>query len=135
MINEFLVDGASSIQDCTIKLRNNEKGVVFIVDSDQKLLGSLTHSDITKLILNDIPLNSHAKEYMNNEVKFFRERELSDQTALINKINAYCFQAAGQKTIKWDGRNNIGKSVSAGIYLYRIHTGEFLQTKKIVLLK
>ena len=45
------------------------------------------------------------------------------------------FQAAGQKIIKWDGRNNIGKSVSAGIYLYRIHTGEFLQTKKIVLLK
>jgi len=89
MINEFLMDGDSTIQDCVIKLRTNEKGVVFIVGANQKLLGSLTHSDITKLILNDIPLISPAKKYMSKEVKFIRQSELEDQRALINKINVY----------------------------------------------
>ena len=28
-----------------------------------------------------------------------------------------------------------GKPVSAGVYLYQIHAGEFVQTKKMVLLK
>ena len=79
MINEFLLDGASTIQDCVRKLRGNEKGVVFIIDTDQKLLGSVTHSEIIKLILDDISLNSPVKEYMNKEVKFFYGNELEDQ--------------------------------------------------------
>ncbi len=44
-------------------------------------------------------------------------------------------QEAGFKSIKWDARNRIGKQVSAGVYLYRIEAGEFVKTKKMVLLK
>ena len=49
---------------------------------------------------------------------------------LINSI-----QDPGYKSIKWNATNNAGQPVSAGIYLYTIHTGQFRQTKKIVLLK
>ena len=35
----------------------------------------------------------------------------------------------------WDATNDYGKPVSAGIYLYQIHAGEYMQTKKMVLLK
>jgi len=44
-------------------------------------------------------------------------------------------QNAGYKSIQWNATNNHGARVSAGIYLYKIQTGEFRQTKKMVLLK
>ena len=44
-------------------------------------------------------------------------------------------QNAGYKSIQWNATNNHGKPVSAGVYLYQIQAGEFVQTKKMVLLK
>ena len=44
-------------------------------------------------------------------------------------------QYAGYKSIQWSATNSHGERVSAGIYLYKIQTGEFRQTKKMVLLK
>jgi hypothetical protein len=49
---------------------------------------------------------------------------------LVNEI-----QIAGAKSIQWDATNNDGHPLSAGLYLYTIHAGEFRQTKKMVLLK
>ena len=44
-------------------------------------------------------------------------------------------QTAGYRSIIWDATNNLGESVSAGMYVYIIQAGEFRQTKKMVLLK
>jgi hypothetical protein len=44
-------------------------------------------------------------------------------------------QDAGFKSVIWDATNDFGKPVSAGVYLYKIQAGEFVQTKKMVLLK
>ena len=44
-------------------------------------------------------------------------------------------QNAGYKSVIWDATNDFGKPVSAGIYLYQIQAGEYMQTKKMVLLK
>ena len=44
-------------------------------------------------------------------------------------------QDSGFKSVIWDATNDYGKPVSAGVYLYQIHAGEFVQTKKMVLLK
>jgi len=35
----------------------------------------------------------------------------------------------------WDATNSFGIPVSAGVYIYQIQAGEFVQTRKIVLLK
>jgi len=45
------------------------------------------------------------------------------------------FQSSGYYTLTWNGTNSIGKSVSAGMYLYIIKAGDFRITKKMVLLK
>lgn len=45
------------------------------------------------------------------------------------------YQRAGWHRVLWDGRDNKDKEVSSGIYLYRIKTSEFSQTKKMVLLR
>jgi len=44
-------------------------------------------------------------------------------------------ETAGYKAIQWDSANDAGVSVSAGLYLYRIQAGDFVQTRKMVLLK
>jgi len=41
----------------------------------------------------------------------------------------------GLHSIHWDATNNVGQSVSAGVYLYSIQAGDFRQTKKMILLK
>jgi hypothetical protein len=42
---------------------------------------------------------------------------------------------SGFHEIIWDGKDNFGRSVGAGIYFYLVKAGEFRQTKKMVLLK
>jgi len=44
-------------------------------------------------------------------------------------------QDAGYRSVVWDATNNYGNPVSAGIYLYQILAGDYLSTKKMVLLK
>ena len=44
-------------------------------------------------------------------------------------------QTAGYKLLQWNATNDRNELVSAGLYLYTIQTGEFRQTKKMVLLK
>jgi len=48
-------------------------------------------------------------------------------------VDAY--QSAGTNTVIWDGRNENGEKVSSGIYFYKLQAGEFVQTKKMSLIK
>jgi len=50
--------------------------------------------------------------------------------SLVNSV-----QGAGYRSIYWDATNDLGQSVSAGMYIYTIQAGEFRQTRKMVLLK
>ena len=42
---------------------------------------------------------------------------------------------AGKYTASWNATDNQGRRVSAGIYLYRIHSGNFIDARKLVILK
>ncbi|MFZ0389089.1 MAG: T9SS type A sorting domain-containing protein, partial [Calditrichia bacterium] len=42
---------------------------------------------------------------------------------------------AGYHEIFWDGHNNSGQTVASGTYLYRLKAGNFVQVKKMVLIK
>ena len=44
-------------------------------------------------------------------------------------------QSSGYKSIQWNATNNQGEPVSAGVYLYKIQAGDFVDTKKMILLK
>ena len=41
----------------------------------------------------------------------------------------------GTYNVQWDGLNNSGKKMSSGAYIYRMTAGDFVQSKKMILLK
>jgi len=44
-------------------------------------------------------------------------------------------QRPGVKTVSWDGKDEKGKGLSSGIYLYKLKSREIIQTKRMLLLK
>jgi len=48
-------------------------------------------------------------------------------------VNA--LQNPGYKSVLWNAKDEYGRAVSAGIYLYKIQTNNYSETKKIILVK
>jgi len=51
-------------------------------------------------------------------------------TTLVNEL-----QNPGVKSYNWNGTNDYGNSVAAGVYIYTIQAGNYRQSKKMILLK
>jgi len=49
---------------------------------------------------------------------------------LVNQI-----EKPGLKTIEWDGKDSKGNQVNGGVYIYKLTTGNYSETKKMVFLK
>ncbi len=43
--------------------------------------------------------------------------------------------SAGHQDMVWDGRDDQGRSVSAGVYFYKLKAGEFVETRRMALVK
>ena len=41
----------------------------------------------------------------------------------------------GYHVVEWNGRNHLGTVVGSGMYIFQLRAGEFVQTKKMMLLK
>jgi hypothetical protein len=44
-------------------------------------------------------------------------------------------QEAGHYTVTWDGRDADNRTAASGVYFYRIKAGDFIESKKMVLMK
>ena len=42
---------------------------------------------------------------------------------------------AGYHTLQWNARNDNGDPVSTGLYIYQMHSKEFVKTRKMIFLK
>ncbi len=67
----------------------------------------------------------------NSKVKLVIYNILGQQ---ITKLTDKDFQAGIHK-LKWNGKNNSGIPVASGMYIYRIETKEFINAKKLILIR
>ena len=71
----------------------------------------------------DLPQGSHVKLRIFN-ILGQEIRTLKDE-----------FFQTGSYAILWDGKDQRGFSVASGIYIYRLETGKFIQSRKMLLIK
>jgi hypothetical protein len=51
------------------------------------------------------------------------------------KVLADEFQIAGTRSVTWDGKDTSGRTVASGIYVYKLKTDKYVESKKMLLLK
>lgn len=44
-------------------------------------------------------------------------------------------KAGGVHRVRWDGKDDLGQQAASGVYTYRLISGEFVETKQMILLK
>ncbi len=54
---------------------------------------------------------------------------------LVKKLVNNEEKSSGLHKLKWNGQDEYGKPVSSGMYYFRISTGRYSSTKKMILLK
>jgi len=65
----------------------------------------------------------------NVEINVYNVRGQRVRT-LVNELREH-----GEYSVVWDGRDNLGRSVSSGVYFYQMRAGDFTQTRRMVLMK
>jgi len=73
-------------------------------------------------------------------IKFDLPRASEVEFEIINILGQLVYDvssrySAGSHTIYWDGGSNSGQTVASGVYYYRITAGDFISSKKMILLK
>jgi len=84
-IKDITLTVKHSISDALKLLDATAKKILFVVDADMILKGSLTDGDIRRGILSDISLNDIVEKIMNTEPLFFRQGT-EFNTALAKKM-------------------------------------------------
>ena len=44
-------------------------------------------------------------------------------------------QIPGEKSITWDSRNDYGQKVASGLYIYKLVAGNYVKSRKMLLMK
>ena len=79
--------------------------------------------------------SGHYIHYTEQELVIEAIKQIIDMLGRQVKTLINQTQDAGYRSVIWNATNDYGKPVSAGIYLYQIQAGGYMQTKKMVLLK
>jgi dTDP-glucose pyrophosphorylase/CBS domain-containing protein len=84
-LQKFIGTSGISIVDAMARIDTNAKGILFIVDRDNALIGCITDGDIRRWILNAGDLSSSVNNAMNTNPKFLPVGERENSAALMQE--------------------------------------------------
>ncbi len=89
-VSKFIGNTSMTIVDAMEKIDINAKGILFITDNEQSLVGCVTDGDIRRWILKSGDLNSTVDEVMVNNPQFLyaKQRVSADKVMLDKSITA-----------------------------------------------
>jgi len=85
MIKSMICNKDDSLLSILSIIDKNALGIAFVIDSNNKLCGTITDGDIRRALLNDIKLDSKVKNIISN--KFVYGTDDEDYESLIKKIS------------------------------------------------
>lgn len=123
-----------------ITLRN-----LILIDTDRNKLGYIEVELIygtTPLPLDYILFQNYPNPFNPNTSVKFQVPKTSDVTVKIYDMLGQEVRTLfasevmrGTYSVEWDGLNDAGMRMSSGSYIYRMIAGDFVQSKKMILLK
>lgn len=84
-VNNYLGNESDSIVDAMAKIDNNARGVLFIVDNNNRLLGSLTDGDIRRWLLKSGELTASVVMAMNKNPLVISEGRKSEAASFMKE--------------------------------------------------
>ncbi|UCD17712.1 MAG: T9SS type A sorting domain-containing protein, partial [Candidatus Zixiibacteriota bacterium] len=107
------------------------------------MLGSVFKEDLAELVPHGFELHQNHPNPFNpaTEISFELPRTSRVTLAVYNLLGQEIATLidrelqAGRHAVIWNGRDESGRKVSSGVYLYRIQADEFSKSKKMILLK
>lgn len=83
----FLENGSTKIVDAMKKISINATGIIFVVDNDKRLIGTVTDGDIRRWIIKTGSLSSEISNLMNTNPKYVFMSEKSQARELLSKYS------------------------------------------------
>jgi len=147
----ILAPGEGSILKIKFQKKNNQAGIssvkidraIVVNPSAQELNVQIEPNKVIRSIPQTFSLAQNYPNPFNARtvIKYSLPKDSKVEIAIYNilgrKVKTLVneHQQAGYKTVVWDGKNQKGNEVASGVYFYRITADDFVQSKKMLLLK
>jgi DNA-binding beta-propeller fold protein YncE len=147
-LNEFLIPArGSAFEGAEYAFMDKHAAGGYFWFEDVSLSGGSTVHGPVSVVLGDIPaVFSLAQNFPNpfnpaTKIKYSLPRDCHVELVIYNVLGQRIQvlvderQKAGYKSAVWDGTNSNGVAVSSGMYFYKIKADDFMETKKMLLLR
>ena len=73
MLNELITSNQSTINEVIKKIEINKKGIIFVVDSKNRINGSIADGDVRRAIIKKINFENKATKILNRNFVILRQ--------------------------------------------------------------
>ena len=84
MIN-LLVNSNATIREAIEKINNNGKQIVFCINNDNEVLGSITDGDIRRALIKGLNINDNITQVINKDFKYIKKAEKGKMRLIMEK--------------------------------------------------
>ena len=87
--NPFVIEKSASIKEAMRAISANQKGVIVVIDKNERLVGVLSDGDIRRALLREASLITPIEKVMNINYIFYHQdmKEKPDFMQMLDKIN------------------------------------------------